>query len=125
MRVHYPPLTPIPAPQWPYGCRPEDIPHDLTTWDGWRLGDLIPTDRLPPTGWYSVGYWLALISPSVLLGFGQPLPISLAEMEEEANAACLREGIGALDWPAHKSLRAYGVQSVRLFPDPILRSLCV
>lgn len=117
------PVPLIPAPRHPYGCRFEDIPDDLVTWDGWHLRDLVPFDAAPPQGWYSVGHWLALVSPASLCCLLDTLMQSLVEMEAEAVEACRREGMEAVVWPAPPAIARAGIATVRLIPDPILRDL--
>lgn len=112
---------PSPVPLYPYGCRIEDIPDDIKTWDGYRPIDMIPLANMPPVGWYSVGHWSSLVSPGIYDFFDAPLAEVLTEMEDEIAGECRKQGIEPVEWPAPPALVTLGISTVLLFPDPILR----
>lgn len=127
--LHYP----LPFSSTPFGCRVEDIPTDIVTWDGWSPRDCLNLDPAPPAGWYSIPHWFALTEwhcfdyldePTACLtnGFfervdkhGKPGLVALM------GKACRDEGLEPIEWPAPPKLVAHGRPTVLLFPDPVLR----
>lgn len=73
----------------------------------------------PAGGWWSVWEFLAITEPGTLECSN--VAEDWQEQEEVATAIAQREGIEPVAVPAPAVLVAYGIPTVRLFPDAILR----
>lgn len=119
-------IAPMPFLPAPYGCRLEDIPADLRTWDGWSPAECI--DITAPAGWYSVAHWAALTEWGVFESFEQPMEEVLAEWlgepwQVEAERLAAAEGVAPIVWPAPSKIAAAGFPTMLLFPDAIVREV--
>lgn len=73
----------------------------------------------PAGGWWSVWEFLAITEPGTLECSN--VAEDWQEQEEVATGIAQREGIEPVAVPAPAVLVAYGISTVRLFPDAILR----
>lgn len=73
----------------------------------------------PAGGWWSVWEFLAITEPGTLECSN--VAEDWQEQEEVATGIAQREGIEPVAVPAPAVLVAYGIPTVRLFPDAILR----
>lgn len=139
----------LPVPLHPYGCRLQDIPDDHRSPDGWHPRDCINfnrpdgSDQAPPPGWYSIPHWVALTSHNSFGFFYVAMPEIVSEWvglpggvsaggsekydgsdQAKALAIMQAEGMAPIEWPAPPRMREeLGIQTVLLFPDPILRTV--
>lgn len=124
-------------PPYARGRRVENIPSDILTWDGWSPIDCLNLDPPPPSGWFSIPHWFALLDWRLFDDLPEPgkaicLDLLCPELAEEARAMTLQEGVEPIVWPAppkltmpHKGEDWFfpGVATVLLFPDGVLREL--
>lgn len=126
---HHQPLThPLPFSTTPRGCRVEDIPDDLVTWDGWSPKDCLNLDPAPPAGWYSIPHWAALTEWHLFNYLEEPGTVICEEWlgdrwQGQALRLAAEEGIAPIEWPAPPKMQAAGIATALLFPDPILREV--
>jgi len=122
-------VHPLPFSSTPRGCRVEDIPGDLLTWDGWAPRDCLNLDPPPPRGWYSIPHWAALTEWGLFETAEATMEETLGEWmrdpwQADALRYCAEEGIVPIEWPAPPRMKSeLGIASVLLFPDPILREV--
>lgn len=122
-------VHPNPFSSAPRGCRVENIPSDLRTWDGWFPRDCLNLDPPPPPGWYSIPHWAALTEWGLFDSAEATMEETLSEWmgdpwQVEALRYCEEEGISPIEWPAPRRMRIeLGIAAVLIFPDPILREV--